>query len=130
LIEFRAGAISRSGGRTPGPSTTNAGAISVQRKCRKSCFAGAAPFELSGFSSGCVAGSVSLEYFVANDGTTRAVDAEGIESVYKDAYHQKPELIRKQAGFMAEEVLKIVKDDDLLKKLLSSKNSQGDEIKP
>lgn len=51
----------------------------------------------------------------------RLIDAEGIETVYKDAYHQKPEFIRKQAEFMAEEVLKIVNDDALLKKPLAAK---------
>jgi hypothetical protein len=39
----------------------------------------------------------------------------------KDANHRKPEFFRKQTEFMAEEVLKIVNDDALLKRQLSAK---------
>jgi hypothetical protein len=51
----------------------------------------------------------------------RLIDAEGLTTVYKDAYHQKPEFVLKQASFMAEEVTRIISDDSLLKKQLPTK---------
>ena len=51
----------------------------------------------------------------------RLIETEGLETVYKDAYHQKPEFIVKQADFMAEEVTRIITDDSLLQKQLPAK---------
>ena len=50
----------------------------------------------------------------------RLIDAEGVEAVYRDPYHQKREFAMKQAEFVAGEVLRILKDDELLKKQLQT----------
>ena len=56
-----------------------------------------------------------------NNFMRKLIDAEGVEAVYRDPYHQKPEFAMKQAEFVAGEVLRILKDDELLKKQLPEK---------